>query len=175
MAVSVGNSRGDLMASAARLGKPELLSRRIFGDARGMDWKLQAVIAAVFAGLASVLAKSGLQGISADLGLAIRTAVVFTLVTANALTTGGAQQLGVLTARQISLLALSGLTTSLSWIFYYRAMKTGTVSFVALIDKGSIVITLLLSFWLLREPFTPRVATGATLVIAGLLVLTWKA
>jgi len=53
-------------------------------------------------------------------------------------------------------------------------MKTGTVSTVALIDKGSIVITLLLSFSLLREPFTARVVLGAALILAGVGVLSWK-
>ena len=137
-------------------------------------WKLQALLAAVFAGLTSVLAKSGLAGISADTGLAIRTTVVFALVLANASAWSSLQELGAITAKQVGLLALSGLTTSLSWIFYYRAMKTGTVSFVALIDKGSILITLLLSFWLLREPFTAKTALGSALVLGGLLVLAIK-
>ena len=134
-------------------------------------WKLQALLAAVFAGLTSVLAKSGLAGISADTGLAIRTAVVFILVLANAFAQGGAGESGSLTARNLCLLALSGVTTSLSWIFYYRAMKTGTVSYVAMIDKGSIVITLLLAFLLLKEPFTAKAALGSALILAGLLVL----
>jgi transporter family protein len=87
---------------------------------------------------------------------------------------GGAGEINAITGRNLALLALSGLTTSLSWIFYYRAMKTGTVSTVALIDKGSIVITLLLSFSLLREPFTARVVLGAALILAGVGVLSWK-
>ena len=137
-------------------------------------WKLQAILAAVFAGLTSVLAKSGLTGLSADTGLAIRTAVVFLLVSANTFAIGGVGEISTVTGRNLALLALSGLTTSLSWIFYYRAMKIGTVSTVALIDKGSIIITLLLSFSLLREPFTARVVLGAALILAGVGVLSWK-
>src|SRR5436190_22282219 len=114
-------------------------------------WKLQAILAAIFAGLTSVLAKSGLTGLSADTGLAIRTAVVFLLVSASAFAIRGTSEIGAITSRNFALLALSGVTTSLSWIFYYRAMKAGTVSTVALIDKGSIIITLLLSFTLLPE------------------------
>lgn len=75
----------------------------------------------------------------------------------------------------LALLALSGVTTSLSWIFYYRAMKTGTVTFVSLVDKGSILITLLLSTLVLREDFTKQTALGAGLVLAGIVVLNWKA
>jgi transporter family protein len=69
------------------------------------------------------------------------------------------------------LLALSALTTTLSWVCYYRAMHEGTVSYVSLVDKGSILVTLVLSVLLLGEPFTWRMAVGATLIIGGLLVL----
>jgi transporter family protein len=45
------------------------------------------------------------------------------------------------------------------------------VSYVSLVDKGSIVVTLTLSVLLLGEPFTWRVAVGALLIIGGLFVL----
>jgi transporter family protein len=141
------------------------------------SWKLQAILAALFAGLTSVLAKSGMKNLGPDVSLALRTCVVFTLVTINALVWTSGRPVAALAAaapRDLTLLALSGLTTSLSWIFYYRAMKTGTVSFVALVDKGSILVTLLLSFWLLREPFTPKIALGGGLVLAGIIILTYK-
>src|SRR6476646_1801570 len=130
-------------------------------------WKLQAVLAAIFAGLTSVLAKSGMKNLGPDVSLALRTCVVFTLVIANALVVTSARPFAAMRAaapRDLSLLALSGLTTSLSWIFYYRAMKTGTVTFVSLVDKGSIVVTLLLSFFVLREDFSAQTLAGAALI-----------
>ncbi len=140
-------------------------------------WKLQALLAALFAGLTSILAKSGMANLGPDVSLALRTSVVFVLVTANALVWTSARPAASFAAaapRDLALLALSGLTTSLSWIFYYRAMKTGTVSFVALVDKGSIVVTLLLAYWLLREPITPKLALGGALILGGVFVLAWK-
>ena len=140
-------------------------------------WKIQALLAALFAGLTSVLAKAGMNNLGPDVSLALRTCVVFALVLINALIWTDARPLAALRSaapRDLALLALSGLTTSLSWIFYYRAMKTGTVSFVALVDKGSILVTLVLSFWLLHEPFTPKVAVGGAFIFGGLAILTWK-
>ena len=140
-------------------------------------WKIQALLAALFAGLTSVLAKAGMKSLGPDVSLALRTCVVFTLVIVNALLlTGGRPLTAVREAppRDLSLLALSGVTAALSWIFYFRAMQTGTVSFVALVDKGSILVTLLLSFWLLHEPFTPKIAVGSTLILAGIITLTYK-
>jgi transporter family protein len=42
---------------------------------------------------------------------------------------------------------------------------------VALIDKGSVVIALLLSFWVLHETVTLAKLLGAGLIVAGLLVI----
>jgi len=141
-------------------------------------WKIQAILAAIFAGLTSVLAKSGMKNLGPDVSLALRTCVVFTLVMANMLIWTGAKPITALRSaqpRDIALLALSGLTTSLSWIFYYRAMKTGTVTFVSLVDKGSILVTLLLSVFVLREEFTRQTAIGAALILAGIIVMNWRA
>ena len=147
--------------------------RRIF---RRMErWKIYAFAAALFAGLTSVVAKAGLKNLSADVGLAIRTAFVFVFVIANLfLWTSAAPTVAALksaSGKSIALLALSAFTTTLSWVCYYRAMKDGTVSFVSLVDKGSILVTLVLSVMLLGEPFTWRVAAGVVLIVGGLLVL----
>jgi transporter family protein len=53
-------------------------------------------------------------------------------------------------------------------------LQEGPVSYVASIDKASIVVTLLLSFIILREPITAKVLTGAGLILLGMLVLIWK-
>ena len=140
-------------------------------------WKIQAILAALFAGLTSILAKSGMKTLGPDVSLALRTSFVFALIVANAFIWTAGRPVAALAAarpRDLVLLALSGLTTSLSWIFYYRAMKTGTVSFVALVDKGSIIVTLVLAFFLLHEPFTTKTACGGGLILLGIAVLTWR-
>ena len=138
-------------------------------------WKLYAFAAALFAGLTSVIAKAGLKVLGADLGLAVRTVFVFSFVMLNTFiwtgTTKASNALSNAGWQPIGLLALSGVTTTLSWICYYRAMHEGTVSYVSLVDKGSILVTLTLSVLLLGEPFTWRIAVGASLIIGGLFVL----
>ena len=79
-----------------------------------------------------------------------------------------------LTKKDVLFLGVSALTTAISWVFYYRAIKIGTVSEVALIDKGSIIITLVLSFIFLNEQFTWRIALGGLMIIGGILILTMK-
>lgn len=138
-------------------------------------WIIYAIISMLFAGLTSVIAKFGMKDLSSDTALAIRTSVVFTIVIANAFIFRNAfQELHHSASKNIMFLAISGITTSLSWIFYYRAMKEGQVSYVASIDKASIVVTLLLSFLILKEPITAKVLLGAGFIVTGMAILIWK-
>lgn len=137
-------------------------------------WMIYAILSMVFAGVTSILAKHGLENVHADVGLAVRTTVIFVLVAMLNLVDAKYRQVSSLTTGQLTALVLSGVATTLSWVFYYRAMKEGLVSYVAAIDKGSIVITLVLSFLIFREPVTPKILIGGGLVLAGILVLTWK-
>ena len=137
-------------------------------------WVIYAILSMIFAGLTSVLAKFGLQNIHPDLGLGVRTTTIFILIASLNIFTDKLKEIPLLTSKQLLLLICSGLTTTLSWLFYYRAMKDGPVSYVAAIDKASIVVTLALSFILLKEPVSLKIVIGATLIFAGMLVLVWR-
>lgn len=138
-------------------------------------WIIYAIISMVFAGVTSVIAKFGMKDLSSDTALAIRTIVVFAIVVANAFLFRNAfAELQQAPKSNLIFLAISGITTSLSWIFYYRAMKIGQVSYVASIDKASIVVTLALSFLLLKEPMTGKVLAGAGFILTGMVISIWK-
>ncbi len=138
-------------------------------------WIIYAIVSMIFAGMTSVIAKFGMKDLSSDTALAIRTAVVFFIVIANAFVFRNAYtELKQAPLQNILFLTISGITTSLSWIFYYRAMKEGQVSYVASIDKASIVVTLLLSFLILKEPITPKILIGAGFILTGMVILIWK-
>ncbi len=101
-------------------------------------WIVHAIVAMLFAGVTSVIVKMGLTGISSEMGIAVRTAFIFVVVAIFAAVTVPAGEFSLLTRENIFWLGLSGVTTSFSWIFYYKAIKGGEVSTVAIIDKGSI-------------------------------------
>jgi len=53
-------------------------------------------------------------------------------------------------------------------------LQLGRVSEVSVIDKGSILFTIVLSFIFLKEPVTLRVIVAALLITTGMVVLIWK-
>lgn len=137
-------------------------------------WMLYAFISMCFAGFTAVIAKQGLAGISAELGLTIRTLFVCGFVLMFALFAVSPDELKLVQKVNYVWLGLSGVATAGSWIFYYKALKVGDVATVALIDKGSVIIAILLAWWLLKEAITWRVGFGALLVVAGLVVISKK-
>lgn len=137
-------------------------------------YRLYAVISMIFAGLTAVLAKRGMEDIRGESALAVRTAVIFVLILGVGYSQGYLKDLRNLSPQAGFWLGLSGITTFLSWLYYYRAIKLGPVSEVALIDKASIVITLGLSFLILGEPVTLRKLAALAAILTGLLLLLKK-
>jgi transporter family protein len=137
-------------------------------------WVAYAFLSMFFAGFTSVIAKQGLSGISAELGLTVRTLFVCVFVLVFAALAVAPVEFKSLQKVNYLWLALSGITTALSWIFYYKALKVGDVATVALIDKGSVVIAILLAWWLLKEVITLRIIIGALFIVAGLFIIAKK-
>jgi len=137
-------------------------------------WVTYAIISMLFAGFTSVIAKMGLIGISGELGLAVRTVFVSVFVFGFAVFFVKAGEVSLLTSKNYFWLGISGVTTALSWIFYYKALKDGEVSTVALIDKGSFIVAVILAWLILKEQITPRVLLGCLLIGSGLLVVAHR-
>ena len=137
-------------------------------------WVIYAFVSMIFAGLTSVIAKQGLTGISGELGLAVRTCFVFAFVGVFAAFAISRSELTTLTRNNYFWLGLSGVTTAVSWVFYYKALKLGEVSTVALIDKGSFVVAVLLAWFVLGEKATVRTVLASVLVLAGLIIASRK-
>ncbi len=134
-------------------------------------WFLFALLSAVFAALTSILAKIGIQGVNSNLATAIRTAVVLVMAWGIVFLTGAQTGLGDITQKGWLFLVLSGLATGMSWLCYYHALQIGNASQVAPVDKFSVVLTVILAFWLLGEPASPKTILGCVLIAGGTLVM----
>lgn len=134
-----------------------------------MDYRGWALLSAFFAGLTAVLAKRGVDGVPANTALLVRVAfvLVFSFVLAAAAKEADLSQL---TKENWLFLAFSAVATFLSWLCYFRALQTGEVSKVAPIDKLSFVVAMVLGLVVLKERFDLKVAGGAALIVAGVLV-----
>ena len=137
-------------------------------------WKYYAILSALFASLTAIFAKIGVRGINSDLATAIRTLVILALTWGIVFFGNHLRGIKEVTASTWTFLILSGVTTGLSWLFYFKAIQVGDVSRVAPIDKLSVVFTILLAFIFLREPVSWRLLLGAMLITAGGILILYK-
>lgn len=137
----------------------------------GGKWLPYAIFSAVFAALTSILGKIGIDGVSSDLGTAIRTAVVLVMAWLMVPVTGKAEKLRGLDKRELLFIALSGLATGGSWLCYYKALQDGPASVVVPIDKLSILVSILFSYIVFHEKLTKRSAIGLAVLVAGTLLM----
>ena len=137
-------------------------------------WLAYAAGSAVFAGLTAILAKIGIRKTDSTVATAIRTVVVLIMSWAMVFVVGSQGTLGQIDRRSLIFLGLSGLATGASWLCYFRALKLGNVNHVAPIDKLSTVLTILLAFLLLGEPFGAAQGFGMALIGVGTLLMVEK-
>ncbi len=137
-------------------------------------WKYYALLSALFAALTAIFAKIGVKDINSNLATAIRTTVILFLTWGIVFFTDRVSEIKDISRHTWCFLLLSGIATGLSWLFYFKALQTGDVSRVAPIDKLSVVITILLAFFLLKEPVSSKTIVGALLITAGSIVMLWN-
>ncbi len=136
-------------------------------------WIVYAVMSALFAGVTSVFAKIGIKN-NSEVVTAVRTGVVLVFSWLMTFIDGSFVQIAQIDLKSLIFLILSGLATGGSWLCYYKALEKGEVSKVAPIDKSSAVLTVLLSFIILKETVTLFKGVGLALVAIGTFLMVFS-
>lgn len=130
-------------------------------------WLLYAFGAAIFASLTAILGKVGIEGVESNLGTAIRTIVVLIMAWIMVFVTGKQGELKKIDGKSFKFIILSGLTTGLSWLCYYKALQDGQASVVVPIDKLSIIVTIAFSYFILKEKLSKKSFLGLVFIVVG--------
>ena len=117
-------------------------------------WLLFAFGSALFAGLTAILAKCGIRNTDSNVATALRTGVVLIFSWLMVFVVGTQSGIRDISAKVLIFLILSGLSTGISWLCYFKALQIGDINKVTPIDKSSTVITMVLAFIFLREGIT---------------------
>lgn len=132
---------------------------------------LYAVGSAVFAALTSILAKIGISSVDSNLGTAVRTIVVLVMAWLIVAVKGKLPELKVLDKKELLFISLSGIATGASWLCYYYAIQNGMVSVVVPIDKMSLLLTVIFSYFVFHEKLSRKAVLGLILMLAGTLLM----
>lgn len=150
--------------------KPNASDRKPEREKNGA-WLIYALLSAVFASLTAILGKVGIAGVESNLGTAIRTLVVLIMAWLMVFGLRKQKEIKNIERRSWIFILLSGLTTGLSWLCYYRALQDGPAGVVVPIDKLSILVTVFFSYFVLKEKLKKKAVLGLIFIVVGTLAL----
>lgn len=145
--------------------------KQIETEEKNKQWIVYALLSAVFAALTSILAKVGIVGVESNLGTAIRTGVVLVMAWLIVILKGKQKQIRKTDRKELFFIFLSGLATGASWLCYYYAIQNGIVSVVVPIDKLSILVTVIFSYFVFKEKLSRNAFAGLCLMLCGTVAM----
>ncbi len=134
-------------------------------------WWIFALLSAIFAALTTIFAKIGVESVNTNLATAIRTVVILGIAWSFVWAEQQVHALFEISRKTMLFLVLSGVTTGFSWLCYFKALQVAPASWVAPIDKSSLVFVTIFGSLFLNEPLTLKTMIGTGLMIAGILIL----
>lgn len=142
------------------------------------SWVLLALLGAVAASLGTIFAKIGLNDVPSHIVTTIRGIVMALVVTLFTLFISKKVQFSSFSELPLSawiFITLSAICGALSWLLFFQALSIGPAQGVTVLDKLSLIFTLVLAALFLGEGFTARTALGGTFVLLGTLLVALPA
>ncbi|URZ09130.1 EamA family transporter [Clostridium felsineum] len=136
-------------------------------------WLIFALLSAVTAALVAIFGKIGLKSADANTATAVRSIIMAIFLVLVIAFQGNLTKIpAIISDRKIFLfIILSGIAGALSWLFYFLALKYGTVAKVAPIDKLSVVLATVLSVTLLGEKISKLNVIGVAIIAIGSIIV----
>jgi bacterial/archaeal transporter family protein len=138
------------------------------------SWLIWALLSAVFAAFTAIFAKIGIRDVDSDLATLIRTVIITFVLAGFIWVTGKWSNPFALSTKTWLFLGLSGISTGISWVCYFRALQIGDASKVSPVDKLSLVLVAIFACAFLGERLSVTEWLGVALVAIGVLILAIK-
>lgn len=135
------------------------------------NWIIFAFLTAVFTSLATILGKIGINNINPNLGTMLRTIVILVIIWGVMIIKKEYKDIRKITNKNILFIILSGISTGISWLFYFMALKDGEVSIVFPVEKLSAAVSILISIIFLKEKLDKKGILGFISIILGTSLL----
>lgn len=147
-----------------------MLDQKHYQKNNKSSWFFYALLSAIFATLTSILSKIGLHDIDSNLATFICTIVILFVSWFIVFVKKEYKTLKMLSKCDLWYIIAPGITCGISWICYYYALQNGIFSIVFVIDKASIIVVFLCSYWFLKEKMSKKTIIGCLLLVIAIFL-----
>lgn len=134
-------------------------------------WLFYAILTSIFNSIATIIAKFGIRDIDALYATFIRVAVVFICISLYIIIRKDYKYIKNIKKEDYLYIFLSGISTSLSWLFYFMALKLADASLVFPIEKLSAGFAIIFANIFLKEKMNKNMKIGFCLILLSVLIL----
>ncbi len=156
------------------IGTLLMIEKREDGHEKKSDWYLFfAILSSVFASLVSLFGKLGLNGVDSNIATFYKTIIVFIFALAIVLIKKDYRGAEKISGKGWVSLCVSGVATGVAWLAEFAAYSVEGSNAIAInsIGKLSILLTMLFSFFFLKERFSTKSLIGLGLLVASIVVI----
>ncbi|MCA8829584.1 EamA family transporter [Hymenobacter pini] len=136
-------------------------------------WVVFSLLAALSAAIVVTLSKVGVKNTESSVAFAIQSVLIVAVAWSVVAWQGHLGQVAEIDRRTWVFLIAAGIITCLSSLFSFQALKLGQASRTSSFDKISLVFSILLAVFFLKEKITWQVILGATLMAGGALLIAF--
>lgn len=140
----------------------------------GRLWLVWALLSSLFASWIAILSKVALTDIPVILFTTIGSCIItlFFIVLSLATQQWNLTVLQALRLHDWLLIVGASGVEAISWLFYFRALAQGPITPVVMIDRLSIVFTVIFATILFSTPLTPTMTAGIVCMVIGIILLS---
>ncbi len=140
-------------------------------NAKSNKWLLYAILTGIFTSTTTILGKIGIKDIDPNIALFVRTIVAFIVLLIINIIKKNLKSIKKIDKKDFICILLTGVTTCISWICYYKALKDGNAADVFAIEKSSLLFAVLLSTIFLKDKLYKKTIIGLIIIIIGIVLL----
>ena len=134
-------------------------------------WLFYAILTSIFNSIATIIAKFGIKDVDALYATFIRVLVVLVCIFLYIFIRKDYKDIKNIKKKDYLYISLSGISTSLSWLFYFMALKLGDASLVFPIEKLSAGFAIVFSSIFLKEKMDRKMKIGFVLILISVAIL----
>lgn len=140
-----------------------------------LSWIGLGLLAAIGAAGVAIFGKLGVEQVDTTLAATLRSLVMTAMLCLVVVLSGRPQslvaQVGQVEAKAWLFIILAGVAGAVSWLAYFAALRIGTATQVAAIDRLSLAFVIVLATLFLGERYGARGWIGVALTLAGIALM----
>lgn len=138
-----------------------------------MTWIFYAFLSALATALISIFTKIGLKDADQTLAVTLQSIIATALLILFSFVYKkmDSSTISSFNFQGWMFIVLGGVSTGLSWIFYFAGLKHALASRLTVIEPLTFVMIVLLSLWFLNEPMSTYMISGMICALVGIYLI----